>query len=240
MFDEPYRWVDAINQRRDYIEDQLKRSSPVIAVSVEEGILLVSFYRRTPKLFELYDRMAMGSIGHPADLEAIRMSLINTAHVEGFTRSSKDVSIRRLVMFNLSPKLKTAFEDVMSSPLIFRGVIVEAGVFPKDDQFIEVDFDGQVSPVTMSSVISSSEEVSDRVKKMLPSTIMAVGDALPLIIDSCFAGNFDVTDIGLDSEGKIVDEAMYREQKEKFIKERVLDIQLVDRFRGVMKPLSMP
>ena len=51
MFDEPYRWIDAIHQRRDYISAQLDRATPVLAVSVDEGIVLATFHRQTPKIF---------------------------------------------------------------------------------------------------------------------------------------------------------------------------------------------
>jgi proteasome alpha subunit len=240
VFDEPYRWVDAINQRRDYIEEQLKRSSPVVAVSVEEGILLLSFYRRTSKIFEIYDRMAMGAIGHPADIEMIRMAAINTSHVEGFTRSSRDVSMRRLTMFTLSPKLKSSFEDVMSSPLIYRGIFVETGASPREDLFYELDFDGQVKPSKISAVISNGEDLSDRIRKMLPSTVLSGKEALPVLVDACVSGSLDFEEAGMDADGKILDEDLYRRKKELFLSEREPDIQLLDRRTGLMRSLPLP
>lgn len=240
MFDEPYRWVDAINQRRDYIEEQIKRSSPVVAISVNEGILLVSFFRRTPKIFEVYDRMAMGAIGHPADIELIRMAAINTAHVEGFTRSPKDVSIRRLTMFTLSPRLKSAFEDVMSSPMIFRGIFVETGESPKADRFLEIDFDGQVQPGKNSAVISNAEDVANRIRKLLPVETLSLKEALPLLVHACISGGSDFEEMGLDPEGKILDADLYRQKKEQFLSEREPDIQLVERRHGLMKHYPLP
>jgi len=240
VFDEPYRWVDAINQRRDYIDEQLKRSSPVVAVSVEEGILLVSFYRRTSKIFEVYDRMAMGAIGHPADIEMIRMAAINTAHVEGFTRSSKDVSMRRLTMFTLSPRLKAAFEDVMSSPLIYRGIFVETGGSPKEDLFFELDFDGQVKPSKSFAVISNGEDLSERIRKVLPSSVRSRKDALPLLIHACIFGSPDFEDMGMDGDGKVIDEALYLQKKELFLSEREPDIHLLDRRTGLMRSFPLP
>lgn len=240
MFDEPYRWVDAINQRRDYIEEQLKRSSPVVAVSVNEGVLLVSFFRRSSKIFEVYDRMAMGAIGHPADIELIRMAAINTTHLEGFARSSKDVSIRRLTMFTLSPRLKSAFEDVMSSPMIYRGIFVQVAESPKEDFFLDLDFDGQVQPGKGSAVISNAEDVSDRIRKLLPTTILSGEEALPLLIHACISGSPDFEEMGLDPEGKILDEGLYRRKREQFLSEREPDIQLLDRQNGLMKRLPLP
>jgi len=38
MIEEPYRWVEAIATRRDYIEMQLATGSPVVALGYNEGI----------------------------------------------------------------------------------------------------------------------------------------------------------------------------------------------------------
>ena len=78
----------------------------------------------TPKLFEIYDHLALGSVGHPADIEKVRQTAIDAAHLEGFARSPNDVTARRLVSYNLAPALKNAFEQIFSAPLLFRGVLV--------------------------------------------------------------------------------------------------------------------
>jgi hypothetical protein len=36
----------------------------------------------------------MGAIGHPGDIERLRMAAIELASTEGFTRSAGDVSLR--------------------------------------------------------------------------------------------------------------------------------------------------
>jgi YihY family inner membrane protein len=41
MTEEPYRWLDAIGNRREYIREQLKGGTPVFALSRPEGILLL-------------------------------------------------------------------------------------------------------------------------------------------------------------------------------------------------------
>ena len=42
MLDEPYRWLEAVNNRRDYIEDQLRGGSPVVGLKYDDGLLLVT------------------------------------------------------------------------------------------------------------------------------------------------------------------------------------------------------
>ncbi len=45
----------------------------------------------------------MGAIGHPGDIERLRMAAIELASTEGFTRSAADVSLRRLVALFAQP-----------------------------------------------------------------------------------------------------------------------------------------
>src|SRR5437016_13779124 len=99
MIEEPYRWVEAIATRRDYIEMQLATGSPVVALGYTNGILLLTVGQQ--KLFEIYDRIALGAIGHPGDIERLRMAAIELASTEGFTRSAADVSLRRLAYYSL-------------------------------------------------------------------------------------------------------------------------------------------
>ena len=42
MIEEPYRWVEAIANRREYIETQLAAGSPIAAVGYRDGILLLT------------------------------------------------------------------------------------------------------------------------------------------------------------------------------------------------------
>ena len=54
----------------------------------------------------------MGGTGHPADVERLRMTLLDMAHMEGFNRSVKDVTLKRLLQFGLAPALKQNFEEI--------------------------------------------------------------------------------------------------------------------------------
>src|SRR5271154_703709 len=152
MTEEPYRWLEAITNRREYIEDQLSPGLPVVALSADPGILLLTIKTSTPKLFEIYDHLALGSLGHPADIEKVRQTAIDAAHLEGFARSPNDVTARRLVSYNLAPALKAAFEQIFAAPLLFRGVLCELGATPADDALWKVDYDGSFSAQTGSEL----------------------------------------------------------------------------------------
>ena len=65
MYEEPYRWVEAVGNRRHYLDDQLKEGTPVVGVTYEHGILLMTMSKGTPKLYEIYDRLALGGDGAP-------------------------------------------------------------------------------------------------------------------------------------------------------------------------------
>jgi proteasome alpha subunit len=165
MTEEPYRWLEAITNRREYIEDQLSPGLPVVALSAGPGILLLTIRTSTPKLFEIYDHLALGTVGHPADIEKVRQTAIDAAHLEGFARSPNDVTARRLVSYNLSPALKSAFEQIFAAPLLFRGILAELGPTPADDVLWRFDYDGSFvaqrgSESAHGTVISGPRQVT--------------------------------------------------------------------------------
>ncbi|PYK13206.1 MAG: hypothetical protein DME65_02410 [Verrucomicrobia bacterium] len=145
MIEEPYRWVEAIANRREYIEAQLAPGSPIAALGFRDGILFLTLGQTRQKLFEIYDRIAMGAIGHPGDIERLRMAAIELASTEGFTRSAADVSLRRLVHYSLSPVMKSAFEQVYGAPYLARMLFAEVGERPEEDLFLRVEYDGEIA-----------------------------------------------------------------------------------------------
>jgi proteasome alpha subunit len=142
MIDEPYRWLEAIANRREYIQDQLKGGSPIILVGYDNGLLLATIGREHQKLFEVYDRVAFSAIGHPADIEKLRMIGIDMAHVEGFTRATQDVAVRRVVNFGVAPTVKAAFEQIFAAPYIARMMFAELGDTEDEDLVCKIDYDG--------------------------------------------------------------------------------------------------
>ncbi len=145
MIEEPYRWVEAIANRREYIEGQLAPGSPIAALGFCDGILFLTLGQTRQKLFEIYDRIAMGAIGHPGDIERLRMAAIELASTEGFTRSAADVSLRRLAHYSLSPVMKSAFEQVYGPPYLARMLFAEVGARPEDDLILRVEYDGEIA-----------------------------------------------------------------------------------------------
>jgi proteasome alpha subunit len=159
MTEEPYRWLEAMGNRREYVREQLKGGSPVLGASLPDGILLLGIGSGQSKVFELFDRHALAGLGHPADIEKIRQAAIDAAHMEAFTRAPDDVSLRRLVSFGLSPQLKTNFEQVFSAPFLVELLLAEIGTAPERDLFFRLHFDGsfQIQNGGVSVVASQTE-----------------------------------------------------------------------------------
>jgi len=142
MTEEPYRWLEAVGNRREYVREQLRGGSPVFTASLPDGILLLGVGTGQSKVFELFDRHALTGLGHPADIERIRQTAIDAAHMEAFTRAPEDVSLRRLISFGLSPQLKTNFEQIFSAPFLVELLLAEIGSTPEHDLLFRLHFDG--------------------------------------------------------------------------------------------------
>ena len=157
MTEEPYRWLEAVANRREYVHEQLKGGTPVLAASLAEGILLLGVGGGQSKVFELFDRHALAGLGHPADIERIRQAAIDAAHVEAFTRAPEDVSLRRLVGFGLGPQLKTHFEQIFSAPFLVELLLAELGPEPARDLFFRLHFDGSFQTQHGGAMVAASE-----------------------------------------------------------------------------------
>lgn len=208
MIEEPYRWVEAIANRSEYIETQLAAGSPIAAVGYRDGILFLTMGRNRQKLFEIYDRIAMGAIGHPGDIERLRMAAIELASAEGFTRSAADVSLRRLAHYSLSPVLKTAFEQVYGPPYLARMLFAEIGLKQEADLFLRLDYDGAISSNNSNSAqtrndfgaISGTRQSTELMEKFLEAELSAGATferALKIALDAWIVGYLALGDAGV-------------------------------------------
>lgn len=204
MIEEPYRWVEAIANRREYIEHQLESGSPIACLTYSGGILFLTLSRERQKIFEIYDRIAMGAIGHPGDIERLRMAAIEVTGTEGFTRSAQDVSLRRLANYSLSPILKSAFEQVYGAPYLARMIFAELGRGSEPNLFVRIDYDGSIhtNGGTLSralenfGVISGTALSTRLMEKFLRGKDFATSsleDALQIALDSWTVGHLSLS-----------------------------------------------
>jgi proteasome alpha subunit len=162
MMEEPHRWLEAISNRREYIRDQLKAATPVFAFSRPEGILLLGVGQGMSKVFEIYDRHGYAALGHPVDIEKIRQAAIEAAHMEGFSRSSKDVTLRRLISFALSTTLKNSFEQIFAPPIMVEAIFAELGETQAEDVLVRVHFDGNHHYETSGLVVAANDSKQEQ------------------------------------------------------------------------------
>ena len=207
MTEEPYRWVEAIANRAEYIETQLAAGSPIVALGYRDGILFLTLGKTRQKLFEIYDRIAMGAIGHPGDIERLRMAAIELASTEGFTRSAADVSLRRLAHYSLSPVLKTAFEQVYGAPYLARLLFAEIGAKQENDLFLRLDYDGAIATNSATfaqtrqdfGVLSGTRQSTELMEKYLTAEHSAGATferAVKLSLDAWTVGHLALGDDG--------------------------------------------
>lgn len=163
----PYNWQQTLRQKADYVEDRLKEGSPVVGVSCQEGILLLTVRRSQKKIFEVYDRLAFSGLGNQSDLEAVRQLAVDFAHAEGFQRSVDDVSIQRVVGVALSPVLKHGFSDPLRLPLVLRGLFAQVGPHAEDDLFYLLNYDGEFTLYRKCAVAAGTEEAREAMERAL-------------------------------------------------------------------------
>ena len=167
MYEEPYRWVEAVGNRRQYLDGQFAQGSPVVGMTCDQGILLMTMSKGTPKLYEIYDRLAFGGMGHPADLEKLRFTLLEMAHVEGFNRSASDVTGSRLVKYGMAPVVKQAFEEVFKAPFIVKILLVELSQKAGKDGFLTINYDGVFEEKNQCAVLAATSSVEQRMLEYL-------------------------------------------------------------------------
>ncbi len=214
MFEEPFRFVEAIANRREYIESQISSGSPVVALNYEGGILLLTLGSERQKIFEIYDRIALAAIGHPGDIERLRMTAIELASTEGFTRSAADVSLRRMANYSISPALKQAFEQVYGAPYLARMLFVELGAEPGQNLLLRVDYDGAIqtngTPFSKRrqeyAALSGTRPSAEAMERFLARDYrggLTLEAALELALDAWTVGYLALEDGGEEKKGDL-------------------------------------
>lgn len=158
----PFDFNEADRHRREHVEERLRDGSPIVGISFDSGLLLLTVRHTQRKVFEIYDRLIYSAIGNQSDVEAIRVGAIDVAHREGFDRSPDDVTAQRLVGFSLSPPLKRLFGEQLSAPPVIRALFGELGKVPEDDLFFTLNYDGEFSQAHAFAGVAGTSEAEDR------------------------------------------------------------------------------
>ena len=162
----PYDWNEAIGHRAQFIESRLADGVPVVAVSIDLGIVAGTFRRQTSKIFEVYDRLMYAAVGQQSDVESLRVAAIDFAHREGYQRSEQDVTIQRIVTA-MSQPIKDAFANFSSAPWIGRAMFMEVGETREFDRYYCIDYDGDYATEKYRSCLAGTREQSDDIEAVL-------------------------------------------------------------------------
>jgi|TARA_B110000263_G_C15290162_1_gene502855 proteasome alpha subunit len=237
MLEEPYRWVEAINNRREYLEDQLSAGSPVVGMTYAGGVLLLTTTPGPRKLFEIYNEIAFAAVGHPADIEKLRKAVIDIAHIEGFNLSARDVTLQRLVSFGIGPLMKAAFDEIFRSPFIARVMMAELDPVEGGDVFYTIDADGSFAKGGRVAAISGSEKSA----RAMTAKLGEVDGALPL--QEALGAALQVWGLGrlvLDSEeGQEPSESDVREFLKDGLQGLKVEAAVLDRERSVKSKFNL-
>jgi len=236
LSDEPYRWAEAVSNRRDYIEDQIRPGSPVVGVGCEEGILMLTLSHSQQKLFEVYDRIGFGAIGHSTDIEKLRQAAIDMAHSIGFNYSEDDVTLRQIVYFGLGPAMKAGFDDVMRSPFLARMLLAELDGQEGAQIFYLVDYDGAFHRHEGWAVLGGIPEADMMMGRELTeldtenlSVEDAVGAALRAWAMGRWVGKMDEVPTEMDELEEMASDANVEEALNSELKDLKVEAVVLDR-----------
>lgn len=229
MLEEPYRWVEAINNRREYVEDQLASGSPVVGTMYADGVLLLTATPGPRKLFEVYDEIAFAAVGHPADIEKLRKAVIDIAHLEGFNLSANDVTLQRLVSFGIGPLMKAAFDELFRSPFVARVLMAELDP-GGGDAFFTIDADGSFAQSGGVAAISGNAESAQAMTAQLQET------SPELSLDQALGAALEVWGLGrlaLDArDGEVPSAEAVRDFLKGGLQELTVEAAVLDRDRA--------
>jgi proteasome alpha subunit len=173
----PYDWQEGIANRAQYIESKLEQGAPILAKSLDEGILVFTYRRQSRKIYEIYDRLIYAGVGQQSDVESMRASALEFASREGYNRSEEDVTIQR-VANAMSAAVKRAFSDFGTSPLVARSLFAEVNESVADDLYYVIDYDGDYSLSRRSALVSSGTAGDSTTRLSEIPSSMAASDAL--------------------------------------------------------------
>jgi proteasome alpha subunit len=197
----PYDWQEGIGNRAQYIEGKLATGSPVLAISIPEGILVVTYRRQTKKVYEIYDRLLFAAIGQQSDVEAVRIAALEFASREGYNRSEQDVTIQRVATGMTAP-LKKGFSDFGVAPLVVRCLFAEVGPTPEEDRYFVLDYDGDYAVSRKKAVVAGTLEVGADLEAKL--------DGLESVSpENAFAKLKEIWRTGVDPENHKTDDEIF-------------------------------
>jgi proteasome alpha subunit len=162
----PHDWQEGMGHRAQFVESRLSTGVPVVAISLDAGILAVTYRRQSRKIYEIYDRLMFAGLGQQSDVEAMRVAAIDFAHQEGFQRSEQDVTIQRVVAA-ISEPVKRAFADFGSPPVVAKTMFMQVGEAPTLDRYYSIDYHGDFNRDRGACFLCGTQQGSEVIERGL-------------------------------------------------------------------------
>ena len=147
-----------MKDRADYARKGIARGRSLVAVSCNEGILLIAENpsRLLRKISEVYDRIAFAGVGKYNEFDQLRIAGVRHADLKGFSFSREDVEARSLA--NLYAQiLGNVFTHEMK-PLEVEILVAEVGESPAEDCLFHIQYDGTLIDEAFYSVLGGDAE----------------------------------------------------------------------------------
>ena len=131
-----------VKDRAEYARKGIARGRSIVALEVEEGVLLLAENpsRTLTKISEIYDRIGFAGVGKYNEFESLRVAGIRHADVKGYTYGRPDVTAKSLASA-FSQTLGNIFIQG-AKPFEVEVLIAEVGHEHEDDRLYKVTYDG--------------------------------------------------------------------------------------------------
>ena len=134
-----------MKDRADFAQKGIARGRSLVAVELDEGILLCAENpsRNLRKVSEIYDRIGFAGVGRYNEYDQLRIAGIRHADLKGYTYSRGDVDSQALAN-NYAQMLGQIFTHE-TKPLEVEILVAAVGYERKGDRLFHIRFDGSVT-----------------------------------------------------------------------------------------------
>ncbi len=170
-----------VKDRADFARKGVGRGRPIVAVALEEGVLMVG-ENSSPalrKIGEVYDRMAFAGVGRFNEFETLRVAGVRYADLKGYSYARADVTAKGLANA-YSQTLGQIFSHEVK-PYEVDIVVAELGASVESDQIFRIQFDGTLRDAHGLVVLGAGE---DAIQEQLADAInasLSIQEALDVI-----------------------------------------------------------
>jgi len=147
-----------MKDRADYARKNIARGRDVIALSVTDGIVIVTEnqFRTLFKISEIYDRIAFAGVGKYNEFELLRAAGVRQADLKGYSFAREDVNARALANA-YGQTLGQVFTHEMK-PYEVEILLAEVRDRQEDDELYRILYDGIVMDDESTTVLGGRAE----------------------------------------------------------------------------------